>query len=115
LIGVPVGTFLLSFLGLATLTHVFFDSFVTIRFDWKYVPLVALVAAIVIPFWISLYLTLFRILAAPVPAIDWQLLLSKLLPMVFITAVYMYPVYWFTEAIGALIDRFEMRKKGYGI
>ncbi len=115
LIGVPVGTFLLGFLALSGVAHMFFGSFVTIRFDWKYVPLVALAGSMLLLLWISIYITLFRILAMPVPGLDWPLLISKLLPMILTTAVFMYPVYWFTEAVTAIVDRFEMRKKGYGV
>jgi cell shape-determining protein MreD len=115
ILSVPVGSYMLGLIAIAGLVHLFFSSFITIRFDWKHVPVISLLGMLFVLLWVGAYSTLLRVIAVPVNTVDWHSITGRLLPQLVIALLAMYPVYWFSEFVARFIERFELRKKGVGL
>jgi cell shape-determining protein MreD len=115
LTGLPVGSFMLGYVLLAITAHALFHWFITLKFDWKYVPLVAVLSVASLQLWLVLYVLLAARFAVYALPIDFSVALHRLVPLLFVTALASFPMYWLTELLVGLVSRFEMRKKGIGI
>ncbi len=115
IIGLPIGSFMLGYTLLALIVNALFNWLITLTFDWKYVPLVALAGAALLQLWLAVFAGIAQRIASQAIPVDFTIALSRMLPILVVTAIAMYPVYWLTDGLVLFLDRIEMRKKGIGL
>ena len=113
--GLPAGSFMLGYVLLGLIVNAVFNWLITLNFDWKYVPAAALGGVALLQIWLFGFAQLAQRVAANAVTVDITTALSRILPLLFVTALAMYPMYWFSDSLVQFLKRFEMRKKGVGV
>jgi|GEM_PF-5928292 len=108
----PVGSYTIGALIAVSVAYTIFNRMTTLRFDWKYVPPLALGGSIFIMLWMFGYGWLLETLRlSPFDQGFTQMLLDTG-ALILATAIFMYPAYWLTTVLWKAIARLETRKKG---